>query len=152
MLTRRIFLATVAAAPLAASFAPLPAHAQKDMYFSRGGVAIGGYDPVAYFTDAQPVKGDAAHALRWDGAVWHFASAGNKATFEADPSKYAPQYGGYCAYAVSKGYTAKTDPDAWTVHDNKLFLNYDTGVRRVWERDIPGNVSRADANWPGVLN
>lgn len=74
------------------------------------------------------------------------------ATFEAAPETYAPQYGGYCAYAVSQGYTASTDPKAWTIHDGKLNLNYSKGVRRRWSRDIPGNIVLGDANWPNVLN
>ena len=151
MLTRRTFLAAAATIPAATALTTLPAFARKDAYFNKGGVAINGYDPVGYFTMSRPVKGDAAHALDWDGTTWHFASAENKAMFEANPAQYAPQYGGYCAYSVSKGYTAKTEPDAWTVHEDKLYLNFDTGVRRIWARDIPGNVSAADANWPGVL-
>ncbi|NNF24928.1 MAG: YHS domain protein, partial [Rhodobacteraceae bacterium] len=76
----------------------------------------------------------------------------SKALFDADPAAFAPQYGGYCAYAVSKGATATTDPDAWTVHDGRLYLNFSTTVRSIWQEDIPGNIARADANWPGVLD
>ncbi|UXX82693.1 YHS domain-containing (seleno)protein [Roseovarius pelagicus] len=152
MLTRRFLLATAASLPLGIVLPLLPAFAGKDRYFTHDGAAIGGYDPVAYFTQMKPVKGDTAHALSWDGAEWHFASAANKAMFEENPEKYAPQYGGYCAYAVSKGYTAKTEPDAWTVHDGRLYLNYDKSVRRIWERDTSGYISRANENWPAVLN
>lgn len=115
------------------------------------GVAVGGYDPVAYFTDGKPVKGSKEIALSHDGVTWRFANDANRDLFQAEPAKYAPQYGGYCAWAVSKGYTAKGDPDAWTVHDGKLYLNYDKRVRATWAKDIPRNVKRADANWPGVL-
>jgi YHS domain len=88
---------------------------------------------------------------QYKGATWRFASAENRAAFEADPAKYAPQYGGYCAYAVSQGNTAKAEPDAWTIHDGKLYLNYDKNVQARWEKDIPGYVAAADANWPGIL-
>lgn len=116
------------------------------------GVAVGGYDPVAYFEEGKPVKGSKDITLKHEGATWRFASAENRSTFEANPAKYAPQYGGYCAWAVSKGYTAKGDPQAWTIHDGKLYLNYDKNVRATWEKNIPGNVAKADANWPGVLD
>lgn len=115
------------------------------------GVAVGGYDPVGYFTEGKPVKGSEEFTLRHDGATWRFASAENRASFEADPVKYAPRYGGYCAYAVANGYTAKAEPDAWTIHDGKLYLNFDKSVQALWEKDIPGYVTKADANWPGVL-
>ncbi len=115
------------------------------------GVAVGGYDPVAYFTEGKPVKGSEEFTLQHDGAAWRFANAEHRDAFAADPAKYAPQYGGYCAYAVAKGSTAKAEPDAWTIHDGKLYLNFDRSVRAIWEKDIPGYVNKADANWPGVL-
>ena len=115
------------------------------------GVAVGGYDPVAFFTDGKPVKGNKDLTTGYDGATWRFASAANRDAFKAAPTKYAPQYGGYCAYAVSKGSTAKGDPQAWTVHDGKLYLNYNKKVRATWAKDIPGNVKKGDANWPAVL-
>ncbi len=127
------------------------AHASEPKVFTDGGFAINGYDPVGYFTDGKPVDGSDAHTLVWNDATWRFSSAENLATFEADPETYAPQYGGYCAYAVSRGYTASTDPDAWTIHENKLYLNYNRIVRSLWEVDIPGNVQKGDNNWPGVL-
>ena len=109
-------------------------------------------DPVAYFSEGEPVKGKAAHAVTWQGAEWHFATAANRETFEANPEAYAPQYGGYCAYAASKGAVAPTAPDAWTVHDGKLYLNYSQTVRGTWSEDIPGNIAKADANWPAPLS
>jgi len=115
------------------------------------GVAVGGYDPVAYFSDGKPVKGNNDLTTNYDGATWRFASAANRDAFLADPAKYAPQYGGYCAWAVSQGYTAKGDPQAWTVHDGKLYLNYNKKVRATWAKNIPGNVKKGDANWPTVL-
>jgi hypothetical protein len=115
------------------------------------GVAVGGYDPVAYFVEGKPVRGREDLALNHGGAQWRFATAANRAAFEADPAKYAPQYGGYCAWAVSQGYTAKGDPNAWSVVDGKLYLNYDKSVQKTWEKDIPGNIRKGDANWPKVL-
>lgn len=116
------------------------------------GVAVGGYDPVAYFSAGKPVKGDAAFQLTHEGVAWRFASAANREAFRADPARYAPQYGGYCAWAVAEGYTAKGDPEAWRIVDGKLYLNYNRSVQRTWEKDVPGNVRRGDANWPRVLN
>ena len=150
MISRRAVLAAAAAIPVA-WLATGPVRAASPEVFTRDGAAIGGYDPVAYFTDGKPIKGDAAHTLVWKGAEWRFVSAANKAKFEATPEAYAPQYGGYCAFAVSKGYTAKTEPDAFTVHEGKLYLNYDRSVRKLWERDVPGNISKGDGNWPAVL-
>ncbi len=115
------------------------------------GVAVGGYDPVAYFTVGKPVKGREDIALQHDGVTWRFASVENRDAFRADPAKFAPQYGGYCAWAVAEGYTAKGDPEAWRITDGKLYLNYNKSVQKTWEKDIPGNVRRGDANWPKVL-
>lgn len=135
---------------IAASLAT-PAFAAQDPIFNTGGIAINGYDPVAYFTDAKPVKGRADMTSAYNGSTFQFASVQSKAKFDAAPQKYAPQYGGYCAYAVSKGSTAKTDPDAWTIVDGKLYLNYNRAVRAIWKTDITGNIAKADANWPQVL-
>ncbi|MDX1431980.1 MAG: YHS domain-containing (seleno)protein [Gammaproteobacteria bacterium] len=113
--------------------------------------AIRGYDVIAYFTESRAVRGSPEHRVEWRGASWLFASAANKARFEADPSAYAPQYGGWCAYGMFKGYAAETDPvNAWTIHDGKLYLNWDADVARKWRGDIPRHVSRADENWPQV--
>ena len=125
--------------------------AKAEIYSSFFGGAINGYDPVAYFTQGKPVKGSSKHSLEYKGSTWKFSSLENKQTFEKMPEKYAPQYGGYCAYAVSQGYTASTDPEAWSIVDDKLYLNYSKSVRDKWSQDIPGNIKRANANWPGVL-
>jgi YHS domain-containing protein len=116
-----------------------------------GGLAVDGYDVVAYFTDGRPVEGSAAHKLEWNGAVWRFASAEHRAAFEKEPEKYAPAYGGYCAWAVAHGYTADTDPEAWAIVDGRLFLNYDKKVQAKWQQDVPGYVAKGDANWPQLL-
>ena len=119
--------------------------------YQRKGLAIDGYDPVAYFTESDAVRGSADFEADWNGATFRFASAANKAAFEADPEAYAPQYGGYCAWAVSQGYTAKIDPDAWSIENDKLYLNFSRRIRRKWLRDVEGNIAKGDANWPSVL-
>ena len=114
------------------------------------GSAIEGYDPVAYFTQGRPVEGESEFSHDWMDATWYFASAENRDLFAADPDKYAPQYGGYCAGAVAHGYTATIDPDAWKIVDDKLYLNYSKDVQAQWTQDIPGNISKGDANWPKI--
>lgn len=120
-------------------------------YFELGGAAIGGYDPVAYFKQNKPVKGSAAYTATHEGSTFHFASAANRDAFVADPGRYAPQYGGFCAYAVANGYKAKIEPDAFTIVNGKLYLNYDQSIQRRWRRDIPGYIKKGDRNWPEVL-
>ena len=119
--------------------------------FSTGEGAIRGYDPGAYFTIGAPTRGSNEFSASWQGASYRFASAENLVRFEADPEAYAPQYGGYCAYAVSKGATAGTVPEAWTIVDGKLYLNYSLSVKQRWSKDIPGNIKAANSNWPSVL-
>jgi YHS domain-containing protein len=114
-------------------------------------IAINAHDPVAYFTESRPVRGDAAHAVDWNGATWYFANAENAATFSANPDAYAPVFGGYCAYAASRGYLADTRPEAWTVYDGKLYLNANLRARELWLRDVPGNIAAGLSNWPGIL-
>ena len=116
-----------------------------------GDVAIRGYDPVAYFTESRAVQGSDEFSYEWLGATWHFASAEHRDAFAKEPEKYAPQYGGYCAYGVSQGYAVKIEPDVWSVVDGKLYLNYDKSVQKTWEKDIPGYIAEADKKWPGVL-
>jgi YHS domain-containing protein len=131
--------------------APLPASAEGVINASSWtGTAIEGYDPVAYFEDGKPIEGDSDYAYEWMDATWYFASAENRDQFAADPEKYAPQYGGYCAWAVANGYTATVDPQAWAVVDDKLYLNYSLDVQKDWQQDVPGNITKADANWPGI--
>ena len=125
--------------------------AQKAEVFADGGAAIRGYDPVAYFTEGKPVKGKAEFTHQWKGATWRFASAANRDAFAAAPERYAPQYGGYCAYGVANGYTISTVPEAWSIVEGKLYLNYSLGVRADWLKDIPGHIRKADANWPKAL-
>lgn len=114
-------------------------------------VAVSGYDPVAYFTVGKPVKGDAKFKMTYKGAEFRFASAENLAKFKANPAAYAPQYGGYCAWAVSQGYTASGDPKVWKVVNGKLYLNYNAEVGQRWGKNIPGHIKAADGNWPKLL-
>jgi YHS domain-containing protein len=141
-----------AMAILAVPFAHSAAEADDAVYQSFLGTAIDGTDPVAYFTEGRPVEGSSDFTHEWNGATWRFSSEENRATFAASPEKYAPQYGGYCAWAVSQGYTASTDPEAWKIVDGKLYLNYNKSVQQTWEGDIPGNIAAADGNWPKVLD
>lgn len=114
-------------------------------------VAVGGYDVVSYF-GGKPVKGSAQFQTKWKGATWQFANAGDLARFKANPAAYAPQYGGYCAWAVAQGRTAPGDPTQWRVVGGKLYLNYNAEIQSKWVKDIPGFIKKADANWPSVLN
>jgi len=152
---RRTFLTglgiSILAAPLASSNV---ARAAKSMIFTGlvAGTAVGGYDPVAYFTRGRPTPGKPQHSLTHDGAKWLFSSAENLAKFKANPAKYAPQYGGYCAYAVANGYTAKGEPEAWSVVGGKLYLNYSQSIRLRWKAKQAAFITEANKNWPGVLN
>ncbi len=114
-------------------------------------VALRGHDAVAYFTEHRPVKGDARFSYAYQGAKWQFVSAANRDAFAASPARYAPQYGGYCAWAVAQGGTASADPALWKIVNDKLYLNFDAEVQKKWERDIPGFIVKADQNWPSVL-
>ncbi|MEM7281052.1 MAG: YHS domain-containing (seleno)protein [Pseudomonadota bacterium] len=120
--------------------------AEPEVFSTRAG-AINGFDPVAYFEQAKAIKGKKQHSYAWQGARWFFSSESNLELFKADPDAYLPQYGGYCAYAMSKGSYAPGDPEAWTIYDGKLYLNYSKSVRNTWKKNIPGNVKRADSNW-----
>ena len=147
-LRRREVLAALASLPLLVSARAAWA---LDPIFTSRGKAIRGYDPVAYFTEGKPTEGMLRFTHRWQDALWYFASDENRALFIEDPEKYAPQYGGYCAWAVSQGYTASTDPEAWMIVEDKLYLNYSKSVQARWEKDIPGNIAKADKNWPILL-
>ncbi len=116
-----------------------------------GGLAVKGYDPVAYFNEGKPVEGSEAYEYEWKDATWRFANAENRAEFIDAPEKFAPQYGGYCAYAVSQGVTADIDPDAWKIVNGKLYLNVSRSIQRTWERSIKSYIRKADANWPRIL-
>jgi YHS domain-containing protein len=126
----------------------LQAYASAGLVFEKDGVALRGYDPVAYFTQGKPVKGMPQFQAQHQGAVFHFASQASREVFVAAPEKYAPQYGGYCAFGMARGYKAVTDPAAFTLADGKLYLNYNRDVQKMWSADIPGFISKANQNWP----
>ncbi len=116
------------------------------------GVAIQGYDAVAYFTGGQEEKGKIEFTHKWKGAIWLFKNAANRDLFAANPEKYAPQYGGYCSLSVANGKTSRGSGEAWYIHEGKLYLNYDKDVRDRWLRDVNGNIQKADDWWPRLVD
>jgi hypothetical protein len=151
----RISLARfLAVAAVLALLAPATAMARSPEVYTGilSSTAVGGYDAVAYFTDGKPVEGRRDITFTWKGVTWRFATEKNRDTFKANPDAYAPQFGGYCAWAVSQGYTAKGDPKYWKIVGGKLYLNYDGRVQKTWEKDIPANIAKGDRNWPKVLD
>jgi YHS domain-containing protein len=130
--------------------ASLAAQAAEPVY-AKDGAAIGGYDPVAYFTVGKPTKGKAEIETEWKGARWRFSTSEHRDAFEAEPTRYAPQFGGYCAYGLTKGYAAKTEPHAWRIVDGKLYLNYDKEVQKLWEKGLPAIIAEGEKHWPAAL-
>ncbi len=129
-----------------------PINTLKNSFFAgRTDTAINGYDTVAYFTVGKPVKGLDNFVTDWMGAKWKFASQANLDLFKASPEKYAPQYGGYCAYGVTQGYLVKVEPDQFTIRDGKLYLNYDADVQAKWLKDPAGYIKDADGKFSGLL-
>jgi YHS domain-containing protein len=112
------------------------------------GIALKGYDPVAYFAEDKPEAGNAAIAYQWQGATWLFSTPEHREAFQADPQHYAPQFGGYCAFAVSRGTTADADPDQWAIVGGKLYVNNNVIAKKFWDQDRPGNIAAGDTNWP----
>lgn len=125
-------------------------HALDPVYSDWRGNAINGYDPVSYFSDDGPLEGKKDLTHDWQGATWRFASEENRQAFASNPDKFAPQYGGYCAWAVSQGYTASTDPLAWNITDGRLYLNYNQSVQTTWLVEKEDNIEKGNANWPGL--
>ena len=130
---------------------PATAQALDPVFKDRRGLAIRGYDPVAYFQRGKPVKGKKQITHEWMGAIWRFENIKNQRAFIKNPRSYAPQYGGYCAWAVAQGYTASIDPKAWNIHRGKLYLNFSRSIQRTWEGDKEGHIQNADQNWPRLL-
>jgi YHS domain-containing protein len=118
--------------------------------FSKGGIAIAGYDAVIYFRENRAAKGKMDHALMWHGATWLFVSEETMEAFEMNPRGFAPQYGGYCAYAAAKGQRAASDPETFTILDGKLYLNNSATVRDLWLSQVDENISTADQNWAAI--
>jgi YHS domain-containing protein len=133
-----------------AVFALLSASVQAGEFFETDGVALRGYDPVAYFVSSEPQKGQAQYSYEYKGSKFYFASDANKRAFVAMPEKYAPQFGGYCAFGTAQGYKVSTQPDAFAIVEDKLYLNYDKKVQGIWRQDVPGNIAKAEKNWPEV--
>ncbi|MEP1034164.1 YHS domain-containing (seleno)protein [Ekhidna sp.] len=125
--------------------------AQKSPIYTTNAGAIKGYDPVAYFVKAEAIKGNEAFTLKWKEADWYFSSQENLDAFKADPEKYAPQFGGYCAFGVSKGGLYKIEPEAWKIIDGKLYLNYSKGIQKKWEANQADFIKKAETNWPAVI-
>ena len=126
------------------------AYAQKSEIFSQNDKAIKGYDPVAYFTESKPVMGKEEFKIPVAGANWYFSSQKNLDLFKANPYKYMPQYGGYCAFGLAGGYKAPISPDAWTIVDDKLYLNYNKKIQAEWTEDRTEMIKKADKIWPTV--
>ncbi|KPQ35235.1 MAG: hypothetical protein HLUCCA11_11120 [Phormidesmis priestleyi Ana] len=123
-----------------------------DKIYVEDGIAIGGADPVAYFSGevaaGEFVAGSPDYTYEWKGATWQFANAENRDQFAANPAQYAPEYGGFCAWAIAQNNIAKIDPTAWSIVNDRLYLNYDERIQARWQKDVPGNIAKADANWP----
>jgi YHS domain-containing protein len=130
-----------------ALFILLHAHAQKSQVYIADGKAIKGYDPVAFFTASKPVRGQDSLMLQWNGAVWYFADRKNLESFKEAPEKYAPQYGGYCAYGTAQGHKAPTEVETWSILDGKLYFNYNQKVKEMWSKDRAAMIKKADRNW-----
>ena len=117
---------------------------------TEDGVAIQGWDPVAYFTLGEPTEGSAQYSVEWDGAEWWFASAEHRDMFADDPERYAPKYGGYCAWAASQGEVSDIDPDQWAIEGGRLYLNRNARFHRRFHADLAANIAAADRNWPAL--
>ncbi|SHI04852.1 YHS domain-containing (seleno)protein [Marivita hallyeonensis] len=146
---RRTFAKLTLAAP--ALFFARPALAREPEIYQEGGVAIDGSDPVGYFTNNGPVAGSSSVTVNYKGATWRFADQASADAFQSNPTAYEPAFGGYCAFAASRGYLAPTTPEAWTIYEDKLYLNANLRARELWLQDIPGNIAKGNANWPGIL-
>ena len=114
-------------------------------------LAIQGYDPVSYFTEGKAVKGYPDFSYEWRGSIWQFSNSDHRACFIADPEKYSPQYGGYCAYGISLGKIFNGDPDIWTIKEGRLYFNLNQDIAKIWEQDVHANVKKADIEWPKLF-
>jgi len=147
---RLVKLATLSAALLLATFAVAGSGGKVPPFNAKDGAALHGYDPVSYFTGDLPREGDERFSYNWMGVTWRFVSAENRKKFARSPDAFAPQYGGYCAKAVSENSIADIDPLAYKIVGGKLYLNYSSKIQKLWEQDVPGRVAKADAYWPGL--
>ncbi|WP_298933269.1 YHS domain-containing (seleno)protein [uncultured Ruegeria sp.] len=147
MLTRRFLLGALTAIV----FSPAVQAQDMPVYFEADGAAMAGYDPVSYFENEVPVLGEPEIAVMWKGAEWHFASPEHREMFESNPRAFAPQFGGYCSYAVAHGVLKSTDPNAWQVVDGRLYLTHSPQVEQIWDQDRGEYIQMADENWPAIL-
>lgn len=128
------------------------ASAQSSHFTNKNGLAIKGYDPVAYFSLQSAMEGKDEYVVDWSGSKWKFISQANADSFKIAPEKYAPQYGGFCAYGTSENHLSTTDPNAWTIVNNKLYLNYNMNVKQLWLKDTSNRIRAADGYWPSLKN
>ena len=142
-----VAISVVTHAPGAATAQQITARAPVPALNVKNGVAVKGYDPVAYFNDAKPVKGLPEHTFKWQGATWQFVSEEHRSAFMREPTKYAPQYGGYCAFAVSQGSIVDIDPNQWKIVNGRLYLNANVLALTLWSHDPEGHIKKGDANW-----
>jgi YHS domain-containing protein len=126
------------------------AQAQKSEIFAPGGKAIKGYDAVSFFKESKAIKGADSLSYKWKEADWLFSSKENLERFKASPEKFAPQYGGYCAYGAAEGHKAPTQTDTWTVINDKLYFNYNSKVKGMWSKDQTPLIEKADKNWQNL--
>lgn len=119
-------------------------------YVEESTTGVLGYDLVAYHTDGEPVRGDGNNLVVIEDVTYLFANEANKQAFEANPEKYLPAFGGYCAYGVSVNKKFVGDPEVWKIVDGTLYLNLDKNIQKEWKKDIPGNIVKANQNWPGI--
>ncbi len=143
---RKLFLAFLVLAAWSAMAA-----AKELLNVDGNGVAIQGYDPVAFFTDNRPIKGSPQFQSEYKGAKYYFVSSEHKAAFEKEPAKYEPQFGGYCAYGVSHGRKAPIKIEAWQIVNGRLLMQYDLDIKGEFNRDQQGSLKKADENWPGLV-
>ena len=146
-MNRRFLLGAIAAAV----FAPAAYAQDMPIFFETGGAAMAGYDAVSYFNGGTPVQGLPEFSVMWKGAEWHFVSAENRDAFEMNPRAYAPQFGGYCAYAMAQGQLVSTDPNLWQVVDGRLYLTHSPEIELIWNSDAPEYIRMAESFWPAVL-
>lgn len=125
------------------------AHAVDEVFATRAG-AIRGYDAVAYHLEGRAVRGADDITHHWNGATWHFASVAHRDRFAATPDRYAPRYGGYCAYGTANGYKVSTAPEAFAIVDGVLYLNHSVAVQNTWDKDRPTYIGRAEAQWRAI--
>lgn len=147
----RLLLPVLLLALLPAFAARAQTQAPQPPYAAQAGVAIGGYDAVAFFREGAAERGQRRHAVMWKGVTWRFASAASRARFEANPRAYAPVYGGYCAYAMSRGVLAPGDPQLWVISEGRLYLLNNPDARQLWLADQAALIARARQHWPGIL-